>query len=53
MLESRSGRGFAEIIPFDDASIKSIKGEIEKQTNKQEFLEKVLMDVYTDAREKD
>ncbi len=36
----------AEIIPFDDVSLKSIKSEIEKQENKLEFLEKVLEDVY-------
>ena len=44
--------GLAEIIPFDDVSLKHIKGEIEKHDNKQEFLEKVLMDVY-EKREKD
>ena len=36
----------AEIIPFDDSSLKRIKSEIDKAGNKQEFLEKVLMDVY-------
>jgi preprotein translocase subunit SecA len=52
MLEMDLGVALAEIIPFDDASLKSISAEIEKQDNKQEFLEKVLMDVY-DKREKD
>jgi preprotein translocase subunit SecA len=42
----------AEIIPFDDNSLKRIEGEIEKQEDKQDFLEKVLMDVY-EKREKD
>jgi preprotein translocase subunit SecA len=42
----------AEIIPFDDVSLKRIKGEIDKQDNKQEFLEKILMDIY-EKREKD
>jgi preprotein translocase subunit SecA len=44
--------GLAEIVPFDDASLKRIKGEIEKHDNRQEFLEQVLMDVYQ-KREKD
>ena len=47
--------GLAEIIPFDDVSLKRIGGEIEKQNNEagiQEFLEKVLSDVY-EKREKD
>ncbi len=47
--------GLADIIPFDDSSIKRIKGEVEKVKNKEEiqsFLEKVLMDVYS-AREKE
>ena len=42
----------AEIIPFDDVSLKGIKAEIEKHEDKQEFLEGVLMDVY-EKREKD
>jgi preprotein translocase subunit SecA len=42
----------AEIIPFDDLSLKQIKLEIERQTNKEEFLEKVLLDVYA-KRESD
>src|SRR5258706_2034512 len=42
----------AEIIPFDDVSLKRINGEIEKQDNKQEFLENVLTDTY-EKREKD
>jgi len=44
--------GLAEIVPFDDASLKTIKGEIEKHDDKKEFLEKVLTDVY-EKREKD
>jgi preprotein translocase subunit SecA len=44
--------GLAEIVPFDDASLKRIKGEIEKHEEKQEFLEQVLMDIYQ-KREKD
>ncbi len=46
------GVALAEIIPFDDTSIKRIKSELEKADNKQEFLERVLMDVYG-KREKD
>ncbi len=45
----------AEIIPFDDASLKRIKSQIEglKSSNEvQEFLEKVLNDVY-ERREKE
>lgn len=41
-----------EIIPFDDASMKKIGKELEKLQNKDEFLEKILMDVY-EKREKD
>jgi preprotein translocase subunit SecA len=47
--------GLADIIPFDDVSIKRIKGEMEKHDNKEElqqFLQGVLTDVY-DRREKD
>jgi preprotein translocase subunit SecA len=47
--------GLAEIIPFDDVSLKRIGEEIKKQKKDeevQEFLEKILMDVY-EKREKD
>lgn len=44
--------GLAEIIPFDDISLKRIKMEIDKAGDKKEFLEKVLNDVY-EKREKD
>ncbi len=44
--------GLAEMVPFDDDSLKRIKGEIQKQENKLEFLKSVLKDIYT-AREKD
>ena len=52
MLNDDLSVALAEIIPFDDVSLKHIKGEIEKQENKQEFLEKVLTDIY-EKREKD
>lgn len=41
-----------EIIPFDDVSRKRIVSEIEKASDQQEFLEKVLTGVY-EKREKD
>lgn len=41
----------AEIIPFDDASLKAIKQQLETVENREEFLEKVLEDVYKE-REK-
>jgi preprotein translocase subunit SecA len=41
-----------EIIPFDDVSMKRIINELEKQDDKQEFLEKILSDVY-EKREKE
>lgn len=47
--------GLADIIPFDDISIKRIKGEMEKHEDKEElqqFLQGVLTDVYS-RREKD
>jgi preprotein translocase subunit SecA len=47
--------GLAEIVPFDDASIKRITGEIGKiegEDSIKEFLQKVLTDVY-EKREKD
>lgn len=44
--------GLAEIIPFDDTSLKRIKTEVSKVEDKKEFLEKVLDDVYG-KREKD
>lgn len=47
--------GLADIIPFDDVSIKRIKGEMEKHEDKEElkaFLQGVLTDVY-ERREKD
>ena len=47
--------GLADIIPFDDASLKRIKSQIsdiKKQDEIQNFLAKVLKDVY-DKREKD
>ncbi len=52
MDADRLAVGLAEIIPFDDASLKRIKGQIAKDENKSEFLLKVLMDVY-EKREKD
>jgi preprotein translocase subunit SecA len=52
MINEDLSVALAEIIPFDDVSLKRIKGEIDKQENKQEFLEKVLLDVY-EKREKD
>lgn len=44
--------GLAEIIPFDDASLKRIKEQIKKEQNKAEFLQKILTDIY-EKREKD
>lgn len=44
--------GLAEMIPFDDLSLRRIKDEIKKQDNKAELLLKVLNDVY-EKREKD
>lgn len=44
--------GLAEIIPFDDVSLKAIKKEITNHESKQEFLEQVLTDIYS-KREKD
>ncbi len=47
--------GLAEIIPFDDASIKNIKSQLEKIKNEdetKEFLNQVLSDVY-EKRQKD
>lgn len=44
--------GLAEVIPFDDASLKRIKEQIEKEQNKAEFLQKILTDIYA-KREKD
>ena len=46
--------GLAEIIPFDDVSLKRITEEIKKNSGKdsQAFLEGVLMDIY-EKREKD
>jgi preprotein translocase subunit SecA len=41
-----------EIIPFDDVSRKRIETEFEKEGNKEEFLEKILADIYA-KREKD
>jgi preprotein translocase subunit SecA len=41
-----------EIIPFDDVSMKRIINELEKQADKQVFLDKILMDVY-EKREKE
>jgi preprotein translocase subunit SecA len=52
MLNVDLAVALAEIVPFDDASLKRIKTEIDKADNKQEFLEKVLMDIY-EKREKD
>lgn len=46
---------FAEIVPFDDASLKRIKSQIEgfrSQDEIREFMEKVLSEVY-EKREKD
>lgn len=51
-LEVDLSVALAEIVPFDDASLKRINSEIERQENKKEFLEKVLMDIY-EKREKD
>lgn len=42
----------AEIIPFDDISLKRIGAEVEKKEDKKEFLEKILLDIY-EKREKD
>jgi len=41
-----------EIIPFDDVSRKRIETEFEKADDKEEFLEKILADIYA-KREKD
>ncbi len=38
--------GLAEIVPFDDTSLKRIKDQIKKEENKAEFLLHVLKDVY-------
>ena len=40
-----------EIIPFDDTSMKRLGQELEKQTDKEAFLQKLLVDVY-EKREK-
>ncbi len=52
MIEEDQAVALAEIIPFDDMSLKHIKNEIDKTENKEEFLKKVLSDVY-EKREKD
>jgi preprotein translocase subunit SecA len=52
MLEVDLSIALAEMIPFDDVSLKAIKKEIENHDNKQEFLEKILVDVY-EKRESD
>jgi preprotein translocase subunit SecA len=52
MLEMDLSVALAEIIPFDDVSLKRIKGEIEKSDNKEGFLKSVLQDIYK-TREKD
>ncbi len=52
MLNTDLAVALAEIVPFDDASLKRIKTEIDKADNKQEFLEKILIDIY-EKREKD
>ena len=47
--------GLADMIPFDDTSIRRIKDQLSKLNDKEqigEFMEKVLTDVY-DAREKE
>ncbi|MEK7550847.1 MAG: preprotein translocase subunit SecA [Patescibacteria group bacterium] len=41
-----------EIIPFDDISLKKISQELEKIENKEEFLNKILTDIYV-KRERD
>ena len=41
-----------EIIPFDDVSLKAINKELENTPNREEFLERALMDVYS-TREKE
>lgn len=50
--EGGSVSSLAEIIPFDDMSLKKIGDEIGKQDDKKEFLEKILLDIY-EKREKD
>jgi len=52
MLDTDLAVALAEIVPFDDTSLKRIKTEIDKADNKQEFLEKILIDVY-EKRERD
>jgi preprotein translocase subunit SecA len=52
MLETDLSVALAEIVPFDDTSLKRIKVEIDKADNKQEFLEKILIDIY-EKRERD
>jgi preprotein translocase subunit SecA len=46
MMEGDLAIALAEIIPFDDVSLKRIKSEVDNAANKQEFLEQVLLDVY-------
>lgn len=57
MLNVDLSIALAEIVPFDDVSLKAINHEIEKiadngDSSKQEFLEKILTDIY-DKREQD
>jgi preprotein translocase subunit SecA len=52
MLNVDLSVALAEIVPFDDVSLKRIKTEIDKADNKQEFLERILIDIY-EKREKD
>jgi preprotein translocase subunit SecA len=46
MIDEDLAVALAEIVPFDDASLKRIKTEIDKADNKQQFLEKILIDIY-------
>ncbi len=52
MVNTDSAVALAEIIPFDDSSLKRIKAEIDRESDKESFLKKVLNDVYK-KREQD
>jgi preprotein translocase subunit SecA len=52
IVEGDLAVSLAEIIPFDDISLKRIKEEIDSHDNKEEFLKQILADVY-EKREKE
>lgn len=51
MISEDPAVALAEIIPFDDASLKRIKGEIDKAEDKETFLKKILSDIYEKREE--